>query len=71
MNIVGVSAKWAPGERFASMLADATFQNVPARNIMRKLMKSIKAGELIVGLRDSDLSLVHYELYLSQKLLRS
>lgn len=54
VNIVGVSAKWAPGDRFANMLDDATFQNVPARSIMRKLMKSLKAGETVVDFSESD-----------------
>lgn len=47
-------SEWTPGERFASMLADATFQNVPAHSIMRKLMKSIKAGEFVVDLSENE-----------------
>lgn len=54
VNIIGVSAKWTPGNRFANMLADATFQNVPPRSFMRKLMKSIKTGDLVVDFSENN-----------------
>ena len=53
-NITGVSAKWAPGERFVNMLNDAVFQAVPARSVMRKLMKSLKTGEKMFNLFDDE-----------------
>ena len=44
-HIVGVSVNWTPGERFANLLADATFNVVPSRKIARKILKAIKAGD--------------------------
>ena len=53
-HIVGVSVNWTPGERFANLLNDATFNVVPSRKTARKLLKAIKAGETTVDLTDKN-----------------
>lgn len=54
IHIVGVSVNWTPGERFADLLKDATFNVVPSRKAARKILKAIKAGETTVDLTDTD-----------------
>lgn len=53
-HIVGVSVNWTPGERFANLLNEATFNVVPSRKTARKLLKAIKAGETTVDLTDKN-----------------
>ena len=53
-HIVGVSVNWTPGERFANLLNEATFNVVPSRKTARKLLKAIKAGETTVDLTDKE-----------------
>lgn len=54
VNITGVSVNWTPGERFANMLSDATFNVVPSRKISRKLLKAIKAGDTQLDFSDPE-----------------
>lgn len=52
VNILDMYVNWTPGTRFTNMLSEATFNLVPSRKSMRKIMKAIKAGELSVDLSD-------------------
>ena len=53
-SIGAVSVNWTPGERFANLLNEATFNVVPSRKTARKLLKAIKAGETTVDLTDKN-----------------
>lgn len=54
VNITGVSVNWTPGDRFANMLNEASFNLVPSRKISRKLLKALKAGDTQLDFADPD-----------------
>lgn len=54
VNILDMYVNWTPGTRFTDLLKNATFNLVPSRKSMRKILKAIKAGEMTVDLSDKD-----------------
>ena len=54
IHILDLNVNWSPGDRFTTLLPEATFNLVTSRKAAKLVLKAVKAGEGTVDLTESN-----------------